>query len=222
MAGLRFGRDRRHEVFEGAPLSTESVQPVAEWAREPARLRDPRNPSWADCRAFVRRILAGPRFRIAGEDLEDVTQTTCLNLWRKLSEFTPDRVEAYVASLAEQRAGDYFRQRKRRAARFAAYDPSVHDRPDRGAIGGERLLALVAEGIPAIAQTFFERHDPNCLHAMRAFFLDESYRDLAMERDMEVNTVVKRWSRCRAALEDHLRRRGLLELLGGGGSHVAG
>jgi DNA-directed RNA polymerase specialized sigma24 family protein len=175
---------------------------------------DPRSTAWQARLEFARRVLSGPGYDLTATEREDLAQESLLDLFERTRAERPRNPEGLLRTIAHRKAMDWFRSRTRWARLVDGYDPTRHDAPDPG-LGPDDVIRLrVLESLPAIAETWFAVAHPDCLPHARAYFLEGSWKDLAVQKDARVNTVIKQWERCRNALVAHLRARGLGWALG--------
>ena len=175
---------------------------------------DPQSPEWGKRLVFVQRALSGARYDLNPAEREDLAQEALADLFERTRAEAPRNPEGLLRTIAHRKAMDLFRARTRWARLVDGHDPARHDAPDP-APGPEDLLRLrVLESLPAIAETWFRTHHPDCLPHLHAYFQDGSWRDFAEAQDARVNTVIKQWERCRNAFAESLRGRGLAWVLG--------
>ena len=177
---------------------------------------DPRSPAWAKRLAFARGVLSGSRYDLAADDREDLAQEALLDLFERSRSERPRNPEGLLRTIAHRKALDLFRARSRWRRLLDGSDPSAHDAVDP-ALGPEQVLRMrLLESLPALAMTWFESHQPDCLPHARTYFEDGAWKDLAAGKDARVNTVIQQWTRCRNAFVAHLRARGLGWTIGEG------
>lgn len=175
---------------------------------------DLESPEWLKRLAFARQVLSGARYDLSPVERDDLVQEALADLFERTRAEVPRNPEGLLRTIAHRKAMDLFRARKRWARLVDGHDPAKHDAPDP-APGPEGVLRLrVLESLPAIAETWFRENHPDCLPHLHAYFQDGSWRDFAEARDVRVNTVIKQWERCRNALTESLRGRGLAWMLG--------
>jgi DNA-directed RNA polymerase specialized sigma24 family protein len=177
---------------------------------------DASSPAWAGLLAFARRVLSGPAYDLAPADREDLAQEALLDLFERTRAEAPRNPEGLLRTIAHRKALDLFRSRKRWSLLVDGLDPAWHDAPDAGPRPEDVLRMRLLDALPAIAETWFREHNPDCLPHLRCYFQDGAWRDLAEERDARVNTVIKQWERCREAFARDLRARGMAWMLGEG------
>jgi hypothetical protein len=178
---------------------------------------DPWNPQsteWQARLAFARRVLSGPDYDLSAAEREDLAQEALLDLFVQTRSERPRNPEGLLRTIAHRKAMDWFRSRTRWSRLIDGDDPARHDAPDPG-LGPDDVIRLrVIEALPALADAWFRAEHPDCLPHAHAYFLEGSWKDLAVERDARVNTVIKQWERCRNAFVTHLRAHGLGWALG--------
>jgi len=175
---------------------------------------DPTGPAWARLLAFARRVLSGPAYDLAPADREDLAQEALLDLFERTRAEAPRNPEGLLRTIAHRKAMDLFRTRKRWSLLVDGLDPARHDAADPGPRPEDALRQRVLDALPAIAETWFRAHNPDCLPHLHQYLGEGAWRDLAEERDARVNTVIKQWERCREEFACDLRSRGLDWMLG--------
>jgi DNA-directed RNA polymerase specialized sigma24 family protein len=175
---------------------------------------DPRSPAWAERMAFALRVLTGPRYDLTPAEREDIAQEALLDLFERTRAEAPRNPEGLLRTIAHRKAMDLFRARARWGRLLGGFEGAPHDAPDP-APGPDGVLRMrVLESLPAIAETYFRAHQPECLPHLHAYFNDGSWREFAESRDARVNTAIKRWERCRNSFVEFARTRGLAWMLG--------
>ena len=174
----------------------------------------PKSPAWAERLAFVRRVLSSSHYELTAEDREELAQEALVDLFERSRSERPRNPEGLLRTIAHRKAVDLFRERKRWRLLVVDGSDTQDDAPDRRPSARDQLERHLLEALPAVAQTYFQKHHPDCLPHARTYFDDGSWKVLAREMDARVNTVVQQWTRCRGALVAHLRKCGFGWTLG--------
>ena len=180
---------------------------------------DARSPEWTKRLAFVRRVLSSSQYELSAEDREELAQEALVDLFERTRSESPHNPEGLLRTIAHRKAVDHFRSRARWRRLIDASDPSLHDAADPDSTLTHALRSGLLDSLPAIAQTYFQTHHPECLPHARTYFEGGAWKDLAAEKDLRVNTVIQQWTRCRAGLVAHLRARGFGWVLGEDGGN---
>jgi DNA-directed RNA polymerase specialized sigma24 family protein len=175
---------------------------------------DPLSPEWSKRLAFVRRVLSSSQYELTAEDREELAQEALVDLFERSRSERPRNPEGLLRIIAHNKAVDLFRARKRWRLIIDASDPALHDAADPCGTVDYSVRARLLESLPAIAQTYFTQHHPECLPHARTYFEGGAWKDLAAETDQRVNTVIQQWTRCRGGLVAHLRVSGFGWILG--------
>src|SRR5262245_52653599 len=173
----------------------------------------PTSAAWAERLAFVRRVLSSSHYELSPEDREELAQEALVDLFERSRSERPRNPEGLLRTIAHRKAVDLFRERTRWRRILDGSEPS-EETADARPSARDQLERHLLESLPAIAQTYFARQHPDCLPHARTYFDDGSWKDLACAMDARVNTVIQQWTRCRAALVDHLRKCGFGWTLG--------
>ena len=174
---------------------------------------DPTSPAWAERLSFVRRVLSSSRYELTREDREELAQEALVDLFERSRSERPRNPEGLLRTIAHRKAVDLFRERTRWRRILDGSVPS-EDTPDPRPDARDLLERHLLESLPAIAQAYFQKNQPDCLPHARAYFEDGSWKMLAREMDARVNTIIQQWTRCRGALVAHLRKCGFGWTLG--------
>ena len=166
---------------------------------------DTRSPEWSKRLAFVRRVLSSSQYELTAEDREELAQEALVDLFERSRSERPRNPEGLLRTIVHRKAIDHFRTRARWRRIIDGSDPALHDAADPETSLGHVLRSGLLDSLPAIAQTYFETHHPECLSHARTYFEGGAWKDLAAEMDLRVNTVIQQWTRCRAHLVAHLR-----------------
>jgi DNA-directed RNA polymerase specialized sigma24 family protein len=180
---------------------------------------DTRSPEWSKRLAFVRRVLSSSQYELSAEDREELAQEALVDLFERTRSESPHNPEGLLRTIAHRKAVDHFRTRARWRRLIDASDPSLHDAADPDSTLTHALRSGLLDSLPAIAQTYFQTHHPECLPHARTYFEGGAWKDLAAEKDLRVNTVIQQWTRCRAGLVAHLRACGFGWVLGEDGGN---
>jgi len=175
---------------------------------------DTRSPEWSKRLAFVRRVLSSSQYELTAEDREELAQEALVDLFERSRSERPRNPEGLLRTIAHRKAVDHFRARARWRRLIDSSDPALHDVADPDGSLSHALRSAVLDSLPAIAQTYFEKHHPECLPHARTYFEGGAWKDLAAEKDLRVNTVIQQWTRCRAGLVAHLRATGFGWMVG--------
>jgi RNA polymerase sigma-70 factor (ECF subfamily) len=175
----------------------------------------PNSPAWAERLAFVRRVLSSSHYELTREDREELAQEALVDLFERSRSERPRNPEGLLRTIAHRKAVDRFRERTRWRRILDGSEPP-EDAPDPRPSGRDHLERYLLESLPAIAQSYFQKNQPDCLPHARTYFDDGSWKDLASDLDARVNTVIQQWTRCRGALVAHLRKCGFGWALGEG------
>jgi DNA-directed RNA polymerase specialized sigma24 family protein len=168
----------------------------------------PNSPAWAERLAFVRRVLSSSHYELSIEDREELAQESLVDLFERSRSERPRNPEGLLRTIAHRKAVDLFRERKRWRRILVDGPDGPDDLPDARPSAQDQLERHLLESLPAIARTYFERNNPECLPHARTYFEDGSWKVLARDMDARVNTVTQQWIRCRSALVTYLRKCG--------------
>ena len=145
-------------------------------------------------KAFLIRTGAQP------DEAEEIAQDVMVTIWRKATQFNPDRAGAatWIFTIARNRRIDRLRRAQRPDPDPA--DPILQPEPDQGAEVG-----LAAADRDTAVRAALEELGPDQLEVVRlAFYTDLSHGEIATKLDLPLGTVKSRlrlaFGRLRTAL----------------------
>src|SRR5262245_41705045 len=138
----------------------------------------PTSAAWAERLAFVRRVLSSSHYELSPEDREELAQEALVDLFERSRSERPRNPEGLLRTIAHRKAVDLFRERKRWRLILA---DGPDDAPDSRPSARDQLERHLLESLPAVAQSYFERHNRECLPHARTYFEDGSWKLLARE-----------------------------------------
>jgi RNA polymerase sigma factor (sigma-70 family) len=164
------------------------------------------------CDPLLHAIASWPKWQLDAHAREEVVQATRVSLAQSLPSLTcPAALPAFVRRVCALRCIDAVRRRIREQAVFTRWecaetDPLTPELAASATYDPVREI-LLSERATALRLALSSLDDP-CQRAVRAFYVEGcSYKDMAEQQGVTINTIGSRLSRCLEKLRERLQKK---------------